>query len=75
MHKLKYALLGGALAALLMPGGAMADSCIDCHTKISPGQVQDWKVSKHSKEDVSCADCHGDKHSTAEDYKNATLPD
>lgn len=75
MHKLKYALLGGAVAALLMSGSAMADNCIDCHTKISPGQVQDWKVSKHSKEDVSCVDCHGDKHSTAEDYKNATLPD
>jgi hydroxylamine dehydrogenase len=75
MHKLKYALLGGAVATLLMSGGAMADSCIDCHTKISPGQVQDWKVSKHSKEDVSCVDCHGDKHSTAEDYKNAQLPD
>ena len=75
MHKLKYALLGGAVATLLISGGAMADSCIDCHTKISPGQVQDWKVSKHSKEDVSCVDCHGDKHSTAEDYKNAQLPD
>ncbi|MEA2115711.1 MAG: multiheme c-type cytochrome [Thermodesulfobacteriota bacterium] len=75
MHKLKYALLGGAVTVLLMSGGAMADSCIDCHTKISPGQVQDWKVSKHSQEDVSCVDCHGDKHSTAEDYKNAQLPD
>jgi len=75
MNKLKYVLLGGAVATLLMSGSAMADSCIDCHTKISPGQVQDWKASKHSKEDVSCVDCHGDKHSTAEDYKNAQLPD
>jgi formate-dependent nitrite reductase cytochrome c552 subunit len=75
MKKLTYALLGGAAAALLFAGGAQADSCIDCHTKISPGQVQDWKVSKHSSEDVGCVDCHGDKHSTAEDYKNAQLPD
>jgi len=75
MKKLTYALLGGAVTALVFSSGAMADSCIDCHTKISPGQVQDWKVSKHSQEDVSCVNCHGDKHSTAEDYKNAQLPD
>jgi len=75
MHKLKYALLGGAVTALLLSGGAMADTCIDCHTKISPGQVQDWKVSKHAEEDISCVTCHGDKHSTAEDYKNVQLPD
>jgi cytochrome c1 len=75
MKKLTFTLLGGAVTALLLSSGAMADSCIDCHSKISPGQVQDWKVSKHSSEDVSCVDCHGDKHSTAEDYKNAQLPD
>ena len=75
MKKLTFALLGGAVSMLLLSSGAMADSCIDCHTKISPGQVQDWKVSKRSQEDVSCVDCHGDKHSTAEDYKNAQLPD
>ena len=75
MQKLKYMLLGGAITTLLMSSSAMADDCIDCHTKISPGQVLDWKVSKHAEEDVSCVDCHGDKHSTAEDYKNATLPD
>ncbi len=75
MKKLTYLLLGGAATVLLCAGGAQADSCIDCHTKISPGQVQDWKVSKHSAEDVGCVDCHGDKHSTAEDYKNAQLPD
>ncbi len=75
MQKMKYALLGGAITALLMSSGAMADNCIDCHTKISPGQVQDWKSSKHSAEDISCVNCHGDAHSTAEDYKKAQLPD
>ena len=75
MKKLTFAFLGSAVSLLLLSSGAMADSCIDCHTKISPGQVQDWKVSKHFQEDVGCVDCHGDKHSTAEDYKNAQLPD
>jgi len=75
MQKIKFAMFAGAASVLLLSGIAMADNCIDCHIKISPGQVQDWKVSKHSQEDVSCVDCHGDKHSTAEDYKNAQLPD
>ncbi|MBL0714906.1 MAG: cytochrome c3 family protein [Desulfosarcina sp.] len=75
MIKLTYMLLAGAIIALLFSGSALADECIDCHAKISPGQVQDWKVSKHFQEEVSCMDCHGDAHSTAEDYKKAELPD
>jgi len=75
MKKMRYAFLGGALTALLISTGAMADSCVDCHTKVSPGMVQDWKVSLHSKNDVSCSECHGTKHSNAEDYKLAVLPD
>jgi len=75
MKKMRYALLGGALTVLLISTGAMADSCIDCHTKISPGQVQDWKVSMHAENDVTCSECHGEKHQTAEDYKLAVLPD
>ena len=74
MKKMRYAFLGGALTALLISTGAMADSCIDCHTKISPGQVQDWKVSKHAENDVSCDACHGDAHSSKDDYKKAVLP-
>ena len=45
MQKLKYAMLAGAALVLLLSGIALADNCIDCHSKISPGQVQDWKVS------------------------------
>jgi len=49
--------------------------CVDCHTKISPGQVQDWKVSMHFENDIGCLDCHGEDHSSAEDYEKAILPD
>ncbi|MBU0961426.1 MAG: cytochrome C, partial [Proteobacteria bacterium] len=42
-----------------------ADQCIECHTKVSPGMVTDWKISKHSENDVTCSTCHGDEHSTA----------
>jgi len=68
--------LGGALSIFFVSGVAMAgDACIDCHTKISPGQVKDWQVSTHSENDVTCSTCHGEEHSSAEDYKKAQLPD
>jgi len=51
------------------------DTCITCHKKVSPGRVSDWKASKHSAEDITCADCHGTKHKTAADYRLAVLPD
>ena len=52
-----------------------ASKCIKCHEKISPGQVADWKLSKHAENDVTCSECHGTAHSTAADYKKAKLPD
>ena len=65
-----------ALAILGLAGTAWAgDACIDCHTKVSPGQVQDWKVSKHSENDVTCSTCHGEKHTKADDAALAQLPD
>ncbi|MBU0729998.1 MAG: cytochrome C [Proteobacteria bacterium] len=54
---------------------ASAEKCISCHKDISPGQVMDWEASKHSKEDVTCSTCHGDKHNDASDAKMAAMPD
>jgi hypothetical protein len=54
---------------------AAEEACITCHRKISPGQVADWQSGKHSKEDVTCATCHGDKHKKAKDAHLAKLPD
>ncbi len=51
------------------------EACITCHTKLTPGQVQDWGVSKHAENDVTCSSCHGEKHTTAEDVKMAEFPD
>ncbi len=66
----------GAMLTLLMAGAAQAgDACIDCHGKISPGQVRDWQVSRHAEEGVGCAACHGAAHTSADDYKKAVLPD
>ena len=71
-----WIVLAGAALMLFLSGAALAkDVCIDCHSKTSPGQVQDWKVSKHSGVGVTCSTCHGEAHKNAEDYKSAVLPD
>ena len=59
----------GALLALtvVLTTAADAQECVDCHTKISPGIVEDWRISAHAREDVGCQMCHGDGHSTADD--------
>lgn len=36
-------------------------SCIECHAKLTPGHVNDWKESRHGHVGVSCIDCHAVK--------------
>lgn len=76
MNRLTIGMFGALFSLLLMSAAAYAtDACIDCHQKISPGQVKDWEISQHAKNDISCSACHGEEHKTAEDYKKAVLPD
>ena len=58
-----------AAFALLLSFNAMAEDCVSCHEKTTPGAVTDWKLSRHFKEDIGCADCHGDGHSSADDLE------
>ena len=64
-----------AIPVTILKAESNGDACIKCHSQVSPGQVADWRASKHSGEDVGCAECHGDKHMTAKDFKLAVLPD
>ena len=49
------------------PAPARADSCVDCHkdtqfrvtNKKLYDYYQEWKLSLHAQEGISCADCHG----------------
>ena len=67
----------GLLSVLLAFGPAIGaeENCITCHTKISPGQVADWRSGKHSQEDVTCATCHGEDHQGKNDVHLAKMPD
>jgi hydroxylamine dehydrogenase len=64
--------LNGSLAA---QAGAPADSqCVDCHSKITPNIVSDWKLSKHHQAEVTCIACHGDQHTSATDVAKVQIP-
>ncbi|HVP14806.1 MAG TPA: multiheme c-type cytochrome [Terriglobales bacterium] len=65
-----------ALFLVFVPALALAQpqSCVDCHGKVSPGIVADWKASKHAANHVDCATCHGNAHNSEADAAKAEIP-
>jgi len=45
--------------------------CVTCHESVTPEIVSDWRLSKHSKKEVTCSVCHGDYHSSEDDVEKA----
>jgi len=45
----------------------LADDCVDCHRDETPRVVNDWQISRHHSEDVTCSDCHKGRHESADD--------
>ncbi|MDH3342661.1 MAG: hydroxylamine oxidoreductase [Gammaproteobacteria bacterium] len=48
-------------------GEFSGEQCVDCHQSVTPGVVNDWRNSRHSKPAnnqnvVYCSDCHGNNH-------------
>ena len=64
----------GWVALLLVPAVTLASTCVECHTDVTPGAVNDWKLSKHFGEGVTCSDCHGEGHTSASDVSKVSLP-
>ncbi len=62
------------LYALSAAGQSSASQCIECHSKVTPNIVSDWKLSKHSQVEVTCVACHGDQHSSASDVSKVKIP-
>lgn len=52
----------------------LAQDCVTCHQKETPNIVSDWKISKHSQNDIECSTCHGDGHKTMTDFSNVQIP-
>jgi hypothetical protein len=70
MRSLFASITFAALAALT----AHAETCVECHRRITPQVVTDWGLSRHSQNDVDCAVCHGEGHVTMTDVANVKLP-
>jgi hypothetical protein len=48
--------------------------CVDCHKKVTPGIINDWQISKHFQNKISCSECHGDEHKSAQDVAKVKIP-
>ena len=48
--------------------------CVDCHSKVTPNVVADWKLSRHHEVGMACDTCHGSDHMTAADAAKAKIP-
>jgi uncharacterized CHY-type Zn-finger protein len=62
------------LVSIALCAGAYAQECVDCHKKVTPNIVSDWKISKHSQNEVVCSVCHGDAHKTYKDVNKVQIP-
>ena len=50
-----------------LAGEFEGEQCVECHSSVTPGIVNDWRKSGHSKvsadgKQVICSDCHGSDH-------------
>ncbi|RLE32959.1 MAG: cytochrome C, partial [Acidobacteria bacterium] len=61
-------IVGSALPVL-----AVSSDCEDCHKTITPLMVKDFNRGVMSKT-MTCADCHGEEHTSADDVEKAKLP-
>jgi len=53
---------------------ALTQECVDCHKKITPNIISDWKISKHSQNEITCSVCHGEDHKSKDDLTKVQIP-
>jgi hydroxylamine dehydrogenase len=63
-----------ALSSFFLVSIALAQSCVDCHSKSTPNIVTDWQGSKHFVNKIDCSACHGDQHQSALDVSKVKIP-
>ncbi len=57
-----------------LAGTAAAQNCVECHQKVTPSVVSDWRLSKHDDNGVDCSVCHGGEHVSADDVAKVKIP-
>jgi len=60
--------------SIALCGVVHAQDCVSCHKKVTPNIVSDWKLSKHSQNDVDCSICHGEEHKDPYDVAKVQIP-
>ena len=50
------------------------EQCLTCHKDVTPGIVNDWQLSQHAENDVTCSSCHGENHTSANDVAKVDIP-
>jgi hypothetical protein len=74
MDRLKMETVLIILFSLLFAASAFGQACVECHQKLTPGIVNDWKLSKHNENKIGCTECHGDQHKSDKDVEKAKIP-
>ncbi len=54
--------------------GVQDSNCVTCHSRVTPGIVSDWRLSKHSLNGIDCGFCHGEEHNSPGNVANVKLP-
>jgi hypothetical protein len=49
-----FSLILVALVSAVFISTVSAQVCVECHKKVTPGIVNDWQLSKHHKNKISC---------------------
>ena len=60
--------------ALVWAAASSSGGCVECHQKINPNIVADWRISRHREVEVGCADCHGNEHQATNDVAKVKIP-
>ncbi len=60
--------------AVVNVGFERNSACISCHLEETPGIVTDWRLSRHSTNNIDCSACHGSGHTSAADVADVSIP-
>ena len=62
-----------ALDPQAVPAKVDNRACVSCHEKMNRGLVVSWRESPMAQHGVTCIDCHGSHHKSADDAVRASL--
>jgi hypothetical protein len=45
-------------------------TCLQCHSGMNPGLVEEWRASAHAQSNVGCYDCHRAEKTDADAFEH-----